>query len=423
MAFSFRIPSIIKRILPFGDTYYFETWSNDTNFDKHTRLKQVLENPAALFIFALLPDLCSMGRFKLYNGKDKDAEEVAEHPILDLLDDPNPMQSGDQFKWDFMFWRLLGSANMLSDSKVLKSGGANMLYWMAPDCIEWPKWFEENKSSLFLSDSSIRELMAKRLRYKTNVQDIPFKYELMKQFFDISNGVTGWFYPPSRVDALHKIIKNSDNILNAKNVNSLLAKKYIVAGKHDVRNVSTLPMGAKEADDVERKVMGNKSIHGMKSMVDIKRFVENLNGLQSLDKAFMNDAFFIGKMLNIPKDVIESFEGGATYENQEKARASIISYCVQPAADDFCKGLLKFYNISGMRLELDYTHLPFVQTFEKERAETLDKNATAYKKLVEGGVGQQQASDACGFDFTDFTEPMRPTNANGGDLAGTENET
>ena len=427
MAFGFRIPNIVKAILPWSKSeggFFFETWNMGTNFDKHTRLRTVLENPAALFIFMLLPDLCSMGRFKMYESDQDDAAEITDHPLLDLLRRPNPLQTRDQFMWDYMFWRLLGSANMLSDSKVLKGGGerGNRLFWLSPDSIKWPKWFTDHRHSLFLSDEAIRDLMGRTVNYTTENQDVPFKYGMMKQFFDISNGVSGWFDPPSRVDALYKIIKNSDNILNAKNVNSLLAKKYIVSGKHDVRNVSTLPMGSKEKDSVEREVMGSRSIHGMKSMVDIKRFVERMDGLQSLDKAYMNDAFFIGKMLNIPKDVIESFESGATYENQEKARATIISYCVQPAADDFCQGILDFYGLTGVHLELQYAHLPFVQTFERERAETNDKNAAAFKKLVEGGADQMEASEACGFTFTKFGKPILPGNRGEEDTQNEETE-
>jgi len=411
MAFGFRIPNIVQRILPWKGEggYFFETWNMAHNFGSHKRLQTVLQNPAALFIFVLLPDLCSMGRFKLYESSADDAEEILDHPLLDLLKSPNPLQTRDQFMWDYMFWRLLGSANMLTDSKVLKPGAGNNLYWMSPDAIRWPKWFVDNAHSLFLSEQSITDLMEREVEYVTPNQTIPFKYGHMKQFFDLSNGVDGWFSPPSRVDALYKIIKNSDNILTAKNVNSLLARKYIVAGKHDVRNVSTLPMGRGEKDNVEKEVMSARSIHGMKSMVDIKRFIERMDGLQSLDKAYMNDAFFIGKMLNIPKDVIESFESGATYENQEKARATIISYCVQPAADDFCQGITSHFKVP-YHLELDYSHLPFVQTFERERAETNDKNASAFKKLVEGGADQMEASEACGFVFTKFNKPILPGN-------------
>jgi hypothetical protein len=408
MAFGFKVPNIVKRILQTGDKggFFFETFSADPSYDKTQRLIAILENPAALFIFILLPDLASMAKFKLYEeGEEEEGKEIEQHKILDLLKSPNPMQTQKQFIWDYMFWRLLGCASLLSDSKVLKRDAGNIIYWLSPDCIDWPKWFRDNAQTLFFSEAAITELQEKDIKYKTPNQTLPFKYKQLKQFSDISNGIKSWFEPPSRVDALYKIIENSDKVLNSKNVTSQLAGKFVVSGKHAATDTSTLPMGHKETADIERKVLSNKSIHGMKSMIDIKRFINDLGEIEKLDKAFMNDAFFIGKMLGIPKDVIESFEQGATYENQEKARALTISYCIQAAMDDACVGILDFYGIKGYVLKATYDHLPFVQVFEKTRAETADKKASAFKKLVEGGADQEESANYLNLPITKFTEP------------------
>lgn len=419
MAFGFSIPNIVRAIRPWKNSYFFETWGQSTNYEKAKKLRTVLDNPAALFLFALLPDLASMGEYKLYKRGDEDRTPIDEHPILDALKNPNPMQTEEQFRWDYMFWRLLGCASMLSDSKVLKGEGKNTIYWLVPDFIKWPRWFEDNKNTLFFTPQAIKELEGKQLTYKTENQEWDFKYGYMKQFFDLSNGVRGWFTPPSRVDALHKIVKNSDNVLDSKNTLSLLARKFMVSGKHDVSNTSSLPMAEGEKRDIETKILSRKTIYGMRSMVDIKRFVEDFGSFEKLDKAFMNDAFLIGKMLNIPKDVIESFEQGSTYENQEKGRAAVISYCIQPAFEDFAKGVLDYFNVHDLMLEVTFDHLPFVQTFEKDKAETMAKKASAFKALVEGGVDQQQAADECGLNVDIFTEPKNLSSSTSG--SGSQN--
>lgn len=407
MALNFKIPNVIKYIREgLNSGLMYVQWSSNTNYGKNAqKLKTVLENPAALFIFLLLTDLYSMGEYKMYKKGDESKEPV-DHPVLELLRRPNPMQTEEQFKWDYMFWRMLGCANMLSDSKVFKGAGANRLYWLSPDRIVWPTWFTKNNHTVFLSDASVRELEKKVLKYRQQETDLPFTYKQLKQFFDISNGINGWFDVPSRVDALLKIVKNSDNILDSKNINSHLSRKFLVSGRGDPENTSQLPMDGKERESIENKTMSRKNITGVKSMVDIKRFLEDLGSLEKLDKAFMNDAFFIGKMYNIPKDVIESFEQGSTYENQEKARASIISYCVMPAANDFCRGLLDYFGITDHEMELDYSHLPFVQTFERDRAETMEKKANAFHKLRSAGADPQEAADALGLDLSLFSDPV-----------------
>lgn len=379
-------------------SFFYQIWSSNTNYGEHRRLESILKNPAALFVFLLLPELYSMGKYRLY---DSNENEIERHPILDLLRNPNPMQTGDQFKWDYMFWRKLGTANLYIDSQVLSE--RNKLYFLSPDCIEWPKWFSDNSQTLFLSDTSVRELYEKELKYKTANQTITFKYKKLKQFFDLSNGINSWFSSPSRVDAIYKIIKNSDNALDSKNINSKFASKFIVAGKASIENTSQLPMSEQDKESVQDRMLGKQSVFPMKSMVDIKRFIENAQVLEHLDKSFMNDAFILGKMLNIPKDVIEMLGEGSTYENQEKARAAIISYCIQPDADDFCSGMLQYFKLEGYKLELDYSHLPFVQAFEKDRSEVKARLAKAFLDLVNAGANQQQAADELGFEYlTEF---------------------
>lgn len=384
-------------------SYFYKTWESTLSWDKATtqakKLSTILENPAALYIFLLLPELYSMGQYKLYQGE----KEIEKHPLLDFLKDPNPMQTESQFKWDYMFWRKLGTANLMFSSKVLNE--QNKMYFLSSDGMEWSEFFKENSQSLFLSDPIIKQMKRSTITYKTKNQQITFPYERLQQFFDISNGIQGWFTSPSRVDALYKIIANSENALKSKNINSLFASKFLVAGKAAVSDTSKLPMGADDKRSAEASMLDDgKSIHAVKTMVDIKRFVENANVLDALDKSWMNDAFVIGKMLNIPKDVIEML-GDSTYENQEKARAAIVGYCIQPDADDFCEGILRYFGLDkSYDLQLDYSHLPFVQVYEKERAETVEKKANAFFKLVQAGADQAEAAEQVGLDLETFKE-------------------
>ena len=116
-----------------GNSWFYSIDSLSTNYSDANKLKMVLSNPAALFLFTLLPDLASMGHFKL---RRKGSEDLIEnHPILDRLNNPNPMQTGTQFLWDYMFWRLLGTANLYFDSKI---PGQATAYFLSPDCIMWP---------------------------------------------------------------------------------------------------------------------------------------------------------------------------------------------------------------------------------------------------------------------------------------------
>jgi hypothetical protein len=390
-----------------GNDYFYTLLSNAVNWGKKSTEKEkitaVLENPAALFIFLLLPELFSLGVWKL----TKDDKLIKKHPLLDLLRKPNPMQSGDQFLWDYMFKRKLGTANLYIDSKVVSP--KNKLYFLDSDVLKFPLWFENNSKRLILSDETIKEMNKKELTYDDKNQSFKFPYEKLVQFFDISNGINGWFNSPSRVDAIYKIIDNSEKALQSKNINVEFSSKFLVSGKVSVEDTSKMPMGQEDKGSIRQSMRSKENVFPIKTQVDINRFIESGQIISELDKSFMNDAFIIGKMLNIPKDVIEML-GDSTYENQEKARASVISYCINPDANDLAQRILDYFDMNEYQLELDYSYLPFVQVFESEKAKANRDKAFAFDKLVRSGADPMEAAILLGMEsLTKFGDISPPT--------------
>lgn len=407
MGFFTGIKNVVKFVQLMGDgSYYGVKWSTDlpNTYSDKDKLAMVLQNPAALFLFTLLPDIFSMGKWKMYTDA---GEEVEKHELLDLLKNPNFRQTGSQFKWDYMFWRLLGTAHLYVNSSIIDED--NALYFLSPDQIEWNEWFETNKATLILTREKAEEIEELICHYKTTNQRLPFEFGQLQQFFDISNGIGNWYEGPSRLDALRKVLANAENSIDSKNITSHLARKFWVSGKTDPSQTKGLVMGDQEKKSIEDSIMSKKNIHASRYMSDIKSFVSDAGVLGSLDAAFMNDAFIVGKTLNIPKNVIELLGDDATYENQEKARAAIVSYCLQAPADDFGQGLLDHFGIQGATLSLDFSHLPFVQVFEKEKAETTEVKSKAMVNLVRSGVKQEDAAREIGWDFTEFNAPIFPS--------------
>lgn len=388
-----------------GKKFYTKELLTGTDYTDSQKLSVVLKNPAALFLFKLLPDLFTLAKVELTRkGSDTPIEK---HPLLDKLAYPNPFQTQSQFLWDYMFWRLMGTANLYIDSKVLRD--QNKFYFLDPSCMDWDTWFQENAKTIFIDDNLIEQMKAKKIVYRTTAQNYAFEYEKLVQYFDISNGIKSWFRGPSNVDALYKIISNSNHIIDSKNITSKLARKYMVVGKAAVENPSQKMMDPKEQQSVEEQVLSNKNIHAFRSMLEVKNFVQNATVLESLDKAFFNDGFLIGKVLNIPRDVIELLTS-STYENQEKARASIVGYNLEPAAQDLATGLLKYFDLHEQYdLKFKYDHLSFVQAFEKDRSITMNNLATAYMKLVSAGVRQDIAAEVVGLDAIQppFNDPIK----------------
>lgn len=381
-----------------GAPTQFNTFTEDTK-----KLEAVLSNPACLKVFALQCDLFSLGEVYLYNKKDK---VIASDPAIELLNNPNPFQQKSQLMWDYMFWNMLGTAYAYVDSDNIDKAN-NKIYILDTRKLEFPLEMEKLKDKLIFSSSKENEIgkIIVKYRYDDGSHlDIPMSKIIVLP--DLTNGLGNWFKSPSRIDALYKVICNADHALDANNINTRFSGKFIVAGQADPENIQHLPLSETEKKDVETKMNGDQQVHAMKSMVDVKRFVENLKNME-LNSNYLHQYFIIGNMYGIPRDVLEAFNS-STYENQEKARASHVSYSLQSKGNDFVNALAKRwgYNSKGWRLYMDWSHLPFMQVFEKERALTEQIKINTFSTLIKNGVPIAEVNKYLDLNFTiDEPEP------------------
>lgn len=377
------------------------------------KIEAVLKNPALLKVFTLQCDLFSLG--KIYAKQD--GEIIDNDPLVKLLKNPNPLQSQSQFLWDFMFWNMLGTSYCYVDSYI-PGNDNNKLYFLDESKMEFPKELEKLKDKLIFSNSTITDAGKLTIKYKyADGTYINLPLSKINIVTDLTNGTGNWFKGNSRIDALYKIISNSEETLNATNINTRFTGKFLVAGTQDPNDVTKTPMSQEEKVSIEQKVNSNKQIHAVKSAVDIKRFIENMRNLE-LGKSYLESYYLIGSMYNIPKDVLEAHAAGATYENQEKSTAKHISYTLQPKGNDFLQSLVKKfgYEDQGISLEIDWSHLPFMNVFEKDKAATRQTQVITLTNLLKLGVDINEANDYLGTNFTIavYEQPKVNTGANQG---------
>lgn len=348
------------------------------------KLKLVFSNPAMLKVVSLQCDLFSLAECYVY---DKDNNIIEDDPFLNVIKSPNPLQSKSQLLWDYMFWNMIGNSYLYIDSNIIEKQN-NKLYFLENQKIDFPLYLEKNKDKLIFSDAKLKEILRSKIKYRYDDGSI-FEFDLSKLIIinDLSNGVGNFYKGNSRIDALYKVISNSEYGLDAKNINVRYSGKFMVAGQADPNDVTKLPMGEDEKKSIEDKVNGDKSVHAVKSMIDIKRFVQQADIIDKLDKSFLADYFLIGTMYGIPRDVLEAY-ASSTYENQEKARASHVSYTLDPKANQLSSALEKYfgYDKLGKRIYFSWDHLPFTQVFEKDKVEILNKKSMIFQSLLRNGV-------------------------------------
>jgi len=357
-------------------TAEYNDYSNDVQ-----KINVIFSNPALLKVIALQCDLFSLGQVYVY----KDGKIVENDPFLSMIKKPNMFQNQSQFLWDVMFWNMIGNTYNYCESKFVDDD--NNLYILENNKIEFPLEMVKLKDKIVLSNTLKENIESMSIKYKyADGTGDNFKWGNIIHMPDLTNGSGNWFKGASRIDALYKIISNSEASMDALNINIRYSGKFLVAGQADPDNVTQLPMSENEKKDIETKINGKKTVHAVKSMIDIKRFVENIASLK-LDETNLNQYFLIGTAFGIPKDVLEVMSS-STYENQEKARGAFVSYCLQPKGNLFFESHANFFGYSeeGKSIFIDWEHLPFMQVFAKERAETEKVKSETLLNLMKAGV-------------------------------------
>jgi hypothetical protein len=382
-------------------TYVNEQLNGTTNFESQTttkyKLDKIFSNPATLKVFALQCDLFSLGKVYVYKGE----ENLGNDPFLEMLKNPNPFQRQSQFLWDYMFWNMIGNSYNYCDSKIVSED--NLLYFLAADKMEFTPEMDSYKDKLVFAKETVKKIGDLTFKYiYSDGSNTNIAWRKIIHIPDLTNGTGNWFAGQSRIDALYKIITNSEEALNAKNINLRFSGKFMVAGKADPDNISQLPMADTEKSDIERKMNGRKNVHAVKSMIDIKRFVENIGALK-LDESYLNDYYTIGSMYGIPKDVLEAYNS-STFENQEKARGAHVSYCLQPKGNLFFEAHADYFGYSkqGKSIIIDWEHLPFMQVFAKDRAETNKITSETILNLMKAGIKLDEINKILDLELTEL---------------------
>lgn len=406
----FRAKEYIKSGFTPWNIWGFSPQFNDYQKDIE-KMIVVFNNPAVLKVFTLQCDLFSLAKVYVY---DKNGKEILNDPAIRKLNSPNPMQDRSQFLWDFMFWKMVGNAYLYITSNIVDRDNAPM-YWLIHNKMEWPLDIRNFQDKLIQSNTRLNEILDKEITYRYDdgtTLKIPLRK--IKAITDLTNGTGNWFKGNSRLEALYKVISNSEISLDSKNINVRYTSKFLVSGQQDPKDVQKTPMSETEKQDIETKINGDKQVHAVKSMVDIKRFVSDLRVLE-LDKSFLADFYVIGMLYNIPRDVLEAYMS-STFENQEKARAGHVSYTLDPAGESFAGILEKVwsYDLEGKKIVFSWDHLPFAQVFERDRAAIQQTKVNTLVAMLRAGLKLEEINI---FLDTNFTEVETTTNETNGQKA------
>jgi len=351
----------------------------------------VFSNPALLKVIALQCDLFSLGEVQVTQNK----APIENDPFLKLIKKPNTFQTQTQFLWDFMFWNMMGNGYCYVDSALVDKPNNKMVF-LNYFKMQWPTDLFKIADKIFIERKDLAKYNI-TYRYSDGTTSLlPLDRIIISS--DLSNNFGNWFVSPSRIDALVKVISNSEEALDAKNVNLRYSGRFLVGSPTDAQRTGMTEEEKKSiTDDMDKDK--HKRVFPMSSLVNIRRFVDNISALQ-LDPSFLADYFLIGTMFNIPRDVLEAYNS-ATYENQEKARIAHIHYTLSPKGNEFMNSFENMfgYEQENKNIQLTWDHLLMMQVAKNDQIDYKTKEINAFQSCLDMGMTPEEANKYLGSAF------------------------
>jgi len=388
--------------------WLFPTWARDANgntfadiseYDDWTKegtnlwLSQnhPILSPALLFVSKLF----SQGCIKLVRNNGK---EVEDHPILDLLMNPNPYQTTSDLLESLLFTGIANGVGVIYKKSNILRSEPNALYVLDYAKIEFPDKIK--KSGNLINASQSESYMETEVLYDRGGEELKIKLKDLMFFYDMPNMTNrNPFKVSSRIDGLRQTLINTKDSLIAKNIILKSNGKEIISGVKDGMPIN--PDEKREIEDMYNHKYGlsfsRKRGIVVSSQLTHKSLHIALRDL-GLDESIKVDGNIIYTALHIPKDILSLEAKKTTYNNFKESMVSYVQNEMQSTLDAHLAVLNKCLVPKNVKLVGDYEHLPIMQFILIERYKGVNERAIALQNLRKAGLPDEVALKMVGMD-------------------------
>ena len=368
-----------------GDNYYWVGSGNSTWNDLGNKMETALNSPILMPAINFIAERFANAKFYI---EKKNGEITQDHPLIKLLENPNPDQSKNEFLKSFIWNKTVyGFVYVYKKFEIGFNYGS--LYNLDSSCIKYPSNY---KTKMLFNDEQ-RDV---NFIYNCDQEKLNINIKDIIPFYDLPNGTCDNFLltAPSRLDALKKPINTIDLAYDAKN--RVLPQNGDRLWKHAGKEFSA--MMPDEKKDIENKLNNGYGLGKNRSKnivtnsnISTESLHINLSDL-GLDESIIKDFEKIILGLGIPIDGLKYDPKKSTFENQIQSETSFYQNRIGFEMEDFTNSLTTdFLKEEGSKLIAKYDHLPLFQKEKNKELNTLEKKINVLNSLIELGVDTDQA--------------------------------
>jgi phage portal protein BeeE len=359
-------------------------------WNKEDYLKSFLDIPELNAVICTKARMFGNGCIK---EVDSNGEEIENSKLVNILNNPNWFQSGQEFRRQTKLFREIFGNEYLFElfpvGRDLESASSKALYTLPPNWME----VEYNAPLPFFMYTETPDGVKYKINYKNKEYPIPTdtiihlnddRVQMSDKYGNSGNMLKG----ESKLKALTPA---TNNLKMAYETRGTLLKNRGALGI--LSNATSDKVGAIPLDPEEKKRIQQEYTVGYGGLEGQSQLIISTADLRwqqmsiSPDKMglYTETAADFDKIIDSYGMKRELFAGNsATYENQKEAKKSVYIDTIIPDANEWIAGFNKKYRAGAKtKLIMDYFHLPLFQEDLEARGRSLDANINALSKALQ----------------------------------------
>lgn len=380
------------QVLKFGKGYFYTTSATKLVKDVST----VAGQKAAYDYCPPLNAIINRKAEAFLNGKwwllDKDGKEVTNakaKAIKDLLDNPNPLQTWEQFMAQaYVYGQIYEEVFVFGLTPIGFTGPENIkAMWIIPN------WLMEVKlTGKHFMQTDINEIIEGY--YITGSNGVRTKIDMVNILHIRGNNqnVEEPIRGQSRIKALQDPISNIVAAYEARNV--LITRRGAIGILSNTSKdvVGAMPVSKDDKADLQRDFQ-MYGLNKEQSQVIITSASLTWQSMTFPTKDLMlfeeieDDVRQICDNYTYPMHLL-GFKAGTTFSNMAEAKKSLYQDAIIPESNRFAKAITSFLNTEkyGFTISVSYDHLEVFQKNEKEKADAMRIKVLAFDTAFKSKV-------------------------------------
>lgn len=375
----------------FSKFYFFQMFgTNDVQIFVDTDNAEEVYNGCSLWFVAVnrLCEILSNCEVKAVRKLSDGTEEEISHPALELIKNPNPLESQEAFIKN-CFVNYFNYANLF----IKKTGGEvsgkiRALYNLPPSAMKI-----EFSGSVY-EKLSINDIIKSFILIDSNGQELRYTPQEVIYFadnfsFKEGKGIT-------RLRPLNLTVNNAVAIERTQNMLIVSGGIKGFMSSESAEGIAANPINRIERERIEKDFNERTDLYSAdQNKIKIVEANAKWNPMGYpirdliLDEQSLTLFSKICAALGLPKELFPFT--GATYENQKEAIKNAIQNTAQPILDSFFRKLSVELGMSENEyLIADYSYLPLMKEDELKAAQTYQSKIQSYSILYRDGVISQQ---------------------------------